>query len=62
MLLTTLVASAGFALPTATAPNIIVFGSGTISVRQMGRAGLLLDVVAVLVIVLAVFLFGSRLL
>jgi sodium-dependent dicarboxylate transporter 2/3/5 len=62
MLLTTLVASAGFALPTATAPNIIVFGSGSITVRQMVRAGLLLDVVAVLVVVMAVFLLGSRLL
>jgi sodium-dependent dicarboxylate transporter 2/3/5 len=62
MLLTTLVASAGFALPTATAPNIIVFGSGKITVRQMVRAGLLLDVVAVIVVVLAVFLFGARLL
>jgi sodium-dependent dicarboxylate transporter 2/3/5 len=60
MLLTTLVASAGFALPTATAPNIIVFGSGTITVRQMVRAGLLLDLVAVVVIVLAVFLVGPR--
>ncbi|HEU5185760.1 MAG TPA: DASS family sodium-coupled anion symporter [Gemmatimonadaceae bacterium] len=60
MLLTTLVASAGFALPTATAPNIIVFGSGTITVRQMVRAGLLLDVVAVVVIVLIVLLLGPR--
>ena len=62
MLLTTLVASAGFALPTATAPNIIVFGSGKITVRQMVRAGVLLDLVAVVVVVLAVFLVGSRLL
>jgi solute carrier family 13 (sodium-dependent dicarboxylate transporter), member 2/3/5 len=62
MLLTTLVASAGFALPTATAPNIIVFGSGKITVTQMVRAGLLLDLVAVLVVVLTVFLVGSRLL
>jgi sodium-dependent dicarboxylate transporter 2/3/5 len=62
MLLTTLVASAGFALPTATAPNIIVFGSGTITVRQMVRAGLLLDLVAVVVVALAVFLVGPRLL
>jgi len=62
MLLTTLVASAGFALPTATAPNIIVFGSGSITVRQMVRAGILLDMLAVLVVVLAVVLFGARLL
>ena len=60
MLLTTLVASAGFALPTATAPNIIVFGSGTITVRQMVRAGLLLDAIAVVVIALIVFLLGPR--
>jgi di/tricarboxylate transporter len=39
-----------------------VFGSGKITVRQMVRAGLLLDVVAVIVVVLAVFLFGARLL
>jgi di/tricarboxylate transporter len=39
-----------------------VFGSGQITVRQMVRAGLLLDVVAVIVVVLAVFLVGSRLL
>jgi sodium-dependent dicarboxylate transporter 2/3/5 len=61
MLLTTLVASAGFALPTATAPNVIVFGSGAISVRQMVRAGLLLDLIAVVVLVLAVYLVGARL-
>ncbi|MGQ0712651.1 MAG: SLC13 family permease [Gemmatimonadaceae bacterium] len=60
MLLTTLVASAGFALPTATAPNIIVFGSGSITVRQMVRAGVLLDVIAVAVLVLVVYLMGSR--
>jgi solute carrier family 13 (sodium-dependent dicarboxylate transporter), member 2/3/5 len=62
MLLTTIVASAGFALPTATAPNIIVFGSGKITVRQMVRSGVLLDIVAVVVAVMAVALLGSRLL
>jgi sodium-dependent dicarboxylate transporter 2/3/5 len=62
MLLTTIVASAGFALPTATAPNIIVFGSGKITVRQMARAGVLLDIIAVIVAVITVFLLGSLLL
>jgi solute carrier family 13 (sodium-dependent dicarboxylate transporter), member 2/3/5 len=62
MLLTAIVASAGFALPTATAPNIIVFGSGKITIHQMLRAGVLLDIVAVIVAVLAVFLLGSLLL
>jgi solute carrier family 13 (sodium-dependent dicarboxylate transporter), member 2/3/5 len=54
MLVGALAASTGFALPVATPPNAIVFGSGQVSVRQMARAGILLDVVAIVVIVLAV--------
>ncbi len=50
MLVAGFAASTGFALPIATPPNAIVFGSGMISVRQMARAGLLLDLVSVLVI------------
>jgi sodium-dependent dicarboxylate transporter 2/3/5 len=56
MLVGALAASTGFALPVATPPNTIVFGSGQVSVRQMAKAGLLLDVTAVAVIVAAVAL------
>ncbi|HSJ64163.1 MAG TPA: SLC13 family permease [Gemmatimonadaceae bacterium] len=56
MLITALAASAGFALPVATPPNLIVFGSGHVTVRQMARAGVLLDVMAVAVVVLLVTL------
>lgn len=64
MLVAALAASTGFALPVATPPNAIVFGSGQVSVRQMARAGVLLDVLALAVVVAAVALlypvvFGS---
>lgn len=51
MLVMGLSASAGYALPMATPPNAIVFGSGELTVKEMARAGLLLDVVAICVVV-----------
>lgn len=43
-------ASFGFALPVATAPNTIVFSSGYLNTRDMVRAGLWLDFIAVLLL------------
>jgi len=45
-----LAASLGFMLPVATPPNAIVFGSGAVSAGQMLRAGALLDVIGIVVV------------
>lgn len=44
---TALAASCGFMLPVGTPPNAIVFGAGRITIPEMVRAGLVLDVVMI---------------
>jgi sodium-dependent dicarboxylate transporter 2/3/5 len=44
----TFAASCDFALPAGTPPNAIVFGSGYVSIPQMARTGVVLDVLAAL--------------
>ena len=62
MLLTAaaMAASCAFMLPVATPPNAVVFASGFVSIAQMARAGLWLNVAAALAISMVVH-FGSRL-
>jgi sodium-dependent dicarboxylate transporter 2/3/5 len=45
-------ASIGFGLPVATAPNAIVFSSGFLNTRDMARAGFLLDLASILLLLL----------
>jgi len=54
-----LFATLGFMLPVATPPNAIVFGSGVVEIRHMLRAGVILDLVGIVVVALAVLTLGK---
>ena len=58
MIPATLSASCAFMMPVATPPNAIVFGSDRITVGEMARTGILLNVIGVLVIATIVFTVG----
>ena len=57
MATTALAASMAFMLPVATPPNAIVFGSGYVTIPQMARVGVWLNVVAVFLTVGVVYLW-----
>ncbi len=48
MVAVTLACSSGFMLPVATPPNAIAFATGRVTVREMARAGAVLDLLGVL--------------
>ena len=58
MIPATLSASCAFMMPVATPPNAIVFGSDRITVGEMARAGIFLNLIGVLVIATVVFTVG----
>lgn len=53
MIPATLASSLGFMLPVATAPNTIVFGSKRLRVKDMLRAGIVLDLIGILLVTFA---------
>jgi sodium-dependent dicarboxylate transporter 2/3/5 len=57
-----LAASCAFMLPVATPPNAIVYGSGSVTVPQMARAGLWLNVAFVVLVTLWGWLLAPRVL
>ncbi len=60
MLPATISASMAFMLPVATPPNAIVFGSNKISVIQMAKTGLLLNLLGVIIITLLTYYWGAH--
>lgn len=59
MLPATLAASLAFMLPVATPPNAIVFGTNQLKIKDMMRTGFLLNIIAVIILSLWVYYFGS---
>jgi sodium-dependent dicarboxylate transporter 2/3/5 len=58
MIPATLSASCAFMMPVATPPNAIVFGSDRISVGEMARVGIALNLIGALIIASVVFTVG----
>lgn len=54
-----LFATLGFMLPVATPPNAIVFGSDKVEIRHMLRAGLILDLIGIVIVAIAVLTLGN---
>ena len=58
MIPATMSASCAFMMPVATPPNAIVFGSNRLTIAEMARAGIVLNLVGALVIALVVYSLG----
>ncbi len=58
----TLAASCAFMLPVATPPNAIVFASRHLTVGQMVRAGLWLNLIGIALILLCIYTLAARVL
>ncbi len=54
----TLSASCAFMLPVATPPNAIIFGTEQVTIRDMARTGVLLNLFCAVLVTLAIYLLG----
>ncbi len=54
----TMATSLAFMMPSGTAPNAIIFGSGYVSMRQMARTGFVLNILAAFWVTAVIYLAG----
>ena len=60
MITASLAASLAFMLPVATPPNAVVFGTNKISIKDMMRTGIILNMVGVLIVSLMMYFWGQH--
>lgn len=54
-----LAATCAFMLPVGTPPNAIVFGTGTVTIAQMARGGVVLNIIGIMLITALTYLLGG---
>ena len=59
MLPATIAGSLAFMLPVATPPNAIVFGTGKLSMIDMAKTGLVLNLIGIVIVTLVTYYFGT---
>jgi sodium-dependent dicarboxylate transporter 2/3/5 len=54
----TIACTCAFMLPSGTGPNTVIFGSGLVSIPQMARCGIGLNLIGVVIVTLMIYLIG----